>query len=212
MSSQKKGTKKNQWGFRDGVYKSTRFSFVLFFFPPPRLDNTAENAMFSEQEQHQLQSFLDNIESVGTDTKGKCLLNDEEQRAIDAIIVEGTSNVATSSTNKFKSKKPADKKRMAPYEKRIRSPSTDEASQQQQPTSPSSPPQQGRSKAGRARKPAHELLSEDQKKANHIASEQKRRANIRIGFDQLVDMVPALDSCHRSEALILQKCEVFVRF
>lgn len=61
-------------------------------------------------------------------------------------------------------------------------------------------------KSGRARKPAHELLSEDQKKANHIASEQKRRANIRIGFDQLVDMVPALDSCHRSESLILQKC------
>lgn len=194
------------------AYINQPVSPSFFFFPPPRLDNTAENAMFSEQEQHQLQSFLDNIESVGTDTKGKCLLNDEEQRAIDAIIVEGSSNVATSSTNKFKSKKPADKKRMAPYEKRIRSPSTDEASQQQQPTSPSSPPQQGRSKAGRARKPAHELLSEDQKKANHIASEQKRRANIRIGFDQLVDMVPALDSCHRSEALILQKCEVFVRF
>ena len=62
-------------------------------------------------------------------------------------------------------------------------------------------------KSGRARKPAHELLSEDQKKANHIASEQKRRANIRIGFDQLVDMVPELDSCHRSESLILQKCK-----
>ncbi|KAK4512545.1 uncharacterized protein ATC70_003248 [Mucor velutinosus] len=154
--------------------------------------------MFSEEEQHQLQSFLDNLESVDTDIK------------------EGSSNVAT--TSKSKSKK-ADKKRMTPYEKRMRSPSTDE--QRQQVTSPSSPislpqqqqqqQQQGRSKAGRARKPAHELLSEDQKKANHIASEQKRRANIRIGFDQLVEMVPALDSCHRSEALILQKSVKYIK-
>ncbi|KAL7326541.1 Transcription factor [Mucor circinelloides] len=194
MSSQKKGTKKiSGVSVMAYINQSVSPCLFLFFFLPPCLDNTAENAMFSEQEQHQLQSFLDNLESVDTDTK------------------EGSSNVATSSTNKSKSKKPADKKRMTPYEKRIRSPSTDEASQQQQPTSPSSPPQQGRSKAGRARKPAHELLSEDQKKANHIASEQKRRANIRIGFDQLVDMVPALDSCHRSEALILQKSVEYIK-
>ncbi|GAN06187.1 helix-loop-helix DNA-binding domain-containing protein [Mucor ambiguus] len=151
--------------------------------------------MFSEEEQHQLQSFLSNLESADTDMK----------------VAEGSSNVATSyNTSTSKSKK-ADKKRMTPYDKRVRSPSADE--QQQQPTSPTSPPhqQQGRSKAGRARKPAHELLSEDQKKANHIASEQKRRANIRIGFDQLVDMVPALDNCHRSEALILQKSVEYIK-
>ncbi|CAO3638308.1 unnamed protein product [Mucor fragilis] len=100
---------------------------------------------------------------------------------------------------------------MTPYDKTVRSPSTDEQ-QPMSPSSPTSPPQQqGRAKAGRARKPAHELLSEDQKKANHIASEQKRRANIRIGFDQLVDMVPALDSCHRSEALILQKSVEYIK-
>ncbi|KAI8062518.1 hypothetical protein BC940DRAFT_349576, partial [Gongronella butleri] len=58
---------------------------------------------------------------------------------------------------------------------------------------------------GRGKKPPHELLTEEQKKANHIASEQKRRANIRIGFDQLVDIVPTLSHCHRSESLILQK-------
>ncbi|KAI9480309.1 MAG: hypothetical protein EXX96DRAFT_480007, partial [Benjaminiella poitrasii] len=55
------------------------------------------------------------------------------------------------------------------------------------------------------RKAAHELLSEDQKRANHIASEQKRRANIRIGFEKLVEIVPTLSTGHRSEALILQK-------
>ncbi|SAL98630.1 hypothetical protein [Absidia glauca] len=60
---------------------------------------------------------------------------------------------------------------------------------------------------GRGKKPPHELLSEAQKKANHIASEQKRRHNIRIGFDQLTDIVPTLSHCHRSESLILQKCK-----
>ncbi|CDS03880.1 hypothetical protein LRAMOSA06835 [Lichtheimia ramosa] len=66
-------------------------------------------------------------------------------------------------------------------------------------------------RTGRGRKPPHELLSEAQKKANHIASEQKRRANIRIGFDQLVDMVPTLSHSHRSESVILQKSAEYIR-
>ncbi|KAI8078630.1 uncharacterized protein BX664DRAFT_36239 [Halteromyces radiatus] len=81
-------------------------------------------------------------------------------------------------------------------------------------TSSASPPSQRQTTkpkgSGRGRKPAHELLSEDQKKANHIASEQKRRANIRIGFDQLVDIVPTLNECQRSESLILQKCKFLI--
>lgn len=58
-----------------------------------------------------------------------------------------------------------------------------------------------------SKKAPHELLTEAEKKANHIASEQKRRQNIRIGFDSLVEIVPTLSECHRSEALILQKCK-----
>ncbi|RKO91486.1 hypothetical protein BDK51DRAFT_6183, partial [Blyttiomyces helicus] len=50
-----------------------------------------------------------------------------------------------------------------------------------------------------------QLLTEEEKRANHIESEKKRRQNIRVGFDQLVEMVPSLSQCHRSEALILQK-------
>ncbi|KAF9103544.1 hypothetical protein BGX27_010533 [Mortierella sp. AM989] len=55
------------------------------------------------------------------------------------------------------------------------------------------------------KKAHHELLTEAEKKANHIASEQKRRQNIRVGFDSLVEIVPTLSDCHRSEAVILQK-------
>ncbi|KAK9687331.1 Transcription factor, variant 2 [Basidiobolus ranarum] len=58
---------------------------------------------------------------------------------------------------------------------------------------------------GRGKKVTQELLTEEEKKANHIASEQKRRQNIRIGFEQLVDIVPTLSQCHRSESAILQK-------
>lgn len=51
----------------------------------------------------------------------------------------------------------------------------------------------------------HKLL-EDQKRANHIVSEQKRRTNIRAGLNKLVDIVSTLGTGHRTEALILQKC------
>ncbi|RKP14446.1 hypothetical protein BJ684DRAFT_3344, partial [Piptocephalis cylindrospora] len=49
------------------------------------------------------------------------------------------------------------------------------------------------------------LLTLEEKKANHIASEHKRRRSIRIGFDTLTEIVPNLHRCSRSEALILQK-------
>ncbi|CAO3586237.1 unnamed protein product [Absidia cylindrospora] len=60
-------------------------------------------------------------------------------------------------------------------------------------------------KERKSRKPPHELLTNAEKKANHIASEQKRRQNIRLGFDKFIEIVPALNSGNRSEALILQK-------
>ena len=43
------------------------------------------------------------------------------------------------------------------------------------------------------------LLSAQQKKANHIQSEQKRRANIRRGYEALCDTVPALREAIRAE-------------
>lgn len=43
------------------------------------------------------------------------------------------------------------------------------------------------------------LLSPSQKKANHIQSEQKRRANIRRGYEALCEVVPALREAIRGE-------------
>jgi len=44
-----------------------------------------------------------------------------------------------------------------------------------------------------------QLLSASQKRANHIQSEQKRRANIRRGYEALCDTIPALREAIRKE-------------
>ncbi|KAJ1891667.1 Transcription factor, partial [Coemansia sp. IMI 209127] len=66
--------------------------------------------------------------------------------------------------------------------------------------------------ANRVAKKKGELLTENEKKANHIASEQKRRQNIRVGYDQLIQIVPTLTPSQRSEALILQKTVEYVKY
>lgn len=48
-------------------------------------------------------------------------------------------------------------------------------------------------------------LSEQEKKNNHIASEQKRRMAIREGFDRLTEIVPGLEGQGRSENIVLKK-------
>ncbi|KAK2747724.1 hypothetical protein FQN57_001753 [Myotisia sp. PD_48] len=53
-------------------------------------------------------------------------------------------------------------------------------------------------------------LSEKEKKSNHIASEQKRRAAIREGFDRLTELVPGLTGQGRSEGMVLRKTIEFM--
>ncbi|KAI0267733.1 hypothetical protein BC834DRAFT_869688 [Gloeopeniophorella convolvens] len=72
--------------------------------------------------------------------------------------------------------------------KRLR-PSSSRASASTPSTAPSQPVPGG--------KPA--LLSASQKKANHIQSEQKRRANIRRGYEALCETIPALREAIRAE-------------
>jgi heteromeric Ino2p/Ino4p transcription factor len=47
-------------------------------------------------------------------------------------------------------------------------------------------------------------LTEQEKKNNHIASEQKRRQAIREGFDRLADLTPGYEGQGRSENIVLQ--------
>ncbi|KAL2006589.1 hypothetical protein VTN00DRAFT_9257 [Thermoascus crustaceus] len=54
-------------------------------------------------------------------------------------------------------------------------------------------------------------LTEQEKKSNHIASEQKRRAAIREGFDRLTELVPGLEGQGRSESIVLRKTVEFMR-
>lgn len=52
-------------------------------------------------------------------------------------------------------------------------------------------------------KAARENLSEEQKRENHIRSEQKRRTLIKEGFDDLCELVPALRSGGYSKSTML---------
>ncbi|KIO26775.1 hypothetical protein M407DRAFT_15008 [Tulasnella calospora MUT 4182] len=60
---------------------------------------------------------------------------------------------------------------------------------------PTPPPESSSSAAAKPQ----QLLTAEQKKLNHIHSEQKRRANIRRGYDALCDVVPALREAIRAE-------------
>lgn len=55
------------------------------------------------------------------------------------------------------------------------------------------------------------FLSDRQKRANHIASEQKRRNSIRDGFKEMQDMVPGLLKSHHSKSTILFKAVHYIR-
>ncbi|KAL2258373.1 hypothetical protein VTK26DRAFT_8339 [Humicola hyalothermophila] len=54
-------------------------------------------------------------------------------------------------------------------------------------------------------------LTEKEKKANHIASEQKRRQAIREGFDRLTELVPGLQGQARSEGIVLHGTVGYIR-
>jgi hypothetical protein len=54
-----------------------------------------------------------------------------------------------------------------------------------------------------ATKPVRENLTEDQKRENHIKSEQKRRTLIKEGFDDLNELVPDLKGGGHSKSAVL---------
>ncbi|GIK04838.1 hypothetical protein Aspvir_008935 [Aspergillus viridinutans] len=78
------------------------------------------------------------------------------------------------------------------------------------PTGPSSSKQAAISGTGTATDRDKPRLTEQEKKNNHIASEQKRRAAIREGFDRLTELVPGLEGQGRSESIVLRKTVDFI--
>ncbi|KAF9428493.1 hypothetical protein BGZ94_002202 [Podila epigama] len=62
------------------------------------------------------------------------------------------------------------------------------------------------------RKPYKELLTEEEKRANHIASEQKRRNTIRNGFKDMTDIIPDLKDINSSKSTILFRAVDFIKY
>ncbi|KAI8881177.1 hypothetical protein K501DRAFT_162215, partial [Backusella circina FSU 941] len=54
-------------------------------------------------------------------------------------------------------------------------------------------------------------LTDDEKRANHIVSEQKRRNAIRTGFKDLTEIVPTLKNINNSKSTILFKAVEYIR-
>ncbi|KAK4457719.1 hypothetical protein QBC42DRAFT_34539 [Cladorrhinum samala] len=54
-------------------------------------------------------------------------------------------------------------------------------------------------------------LTDEEKKANHIASEQKRRQAIRDAFDRISTIVPGLEGQARSEGIVLNSTIEYIR-
>ncbi|KAH8551810.1 hypothetical protein BGW37DRAFT_492448 [Umbelopsis sp. PMI_123] len=71
----------------------------------------------------------------------------------------------------------------------------------------------GSSTSGNKRsKPHKDLLTEEEKRANHIASEQKRRNTIRTGFKELTDIIPTLKNINNSKSTILFKAVEYIKY
>lgn len=70
-------------------------------------------------------------------------------------------------------------------------------------TTQSPPPSKRRKSGATAAKPPRENLTEDQKRENHIKSEQKRRTLIKEGFDDLNELVPDLRGGGHSKSVVL---------
>ncbi|KAK6338658.1 hypothetical protein TWF696_009469 [Orbilia brochopaga] len=64
---------------------------------------------------------------------------------------------------------------------------------------------------GDGKRPERPRLTEEEKKNNHIASEQKRRMAIRDGFDRLTELVPGIEGQGRSESIVLRKTVDYMR-
>ncbi|KAF8457297.1 hypothetical protein BGX38DRAFT_1139593 [Terfezia claveryi] len=58
---------------------------------------------------------------------------------------------------------------------------------------------------GMRKSPPRARLTEQEKKNNHIASEQKRRNAIRDGFDKLTELIPGCEGQGRSEGMVLNR-------
>lgn len=66
-------------------------------------------------------------------------------------------------------------------------------------------------RVGGLARPTRENLSEEQKRSNHIMSEQKRRNLIKTGFDDITRMVPELRSGSLSKSNMLIEAGRFIR-
>ena len=122
-------------------------------------------------------------------SSGRLSARSSSKRSFDAVLTPSSAQPPASTSHLPTTQRAKRSRQSPPLPQQASDPS-------QSPTSPSSRQEahDGTSSSSRS-----QLLSASQKRANHIQSEQKRRANIRRGYEALCETIPALREAIRKE-------------
>lgn len=123
---------------------------------------------------------------------GRLPTRSSSKRSFDAVSSSASSQLPASTSYSSTTQRAKRSRQSTPPLQRA----TD---QSQSPTSSSSSRQPVQTQESALSSSRSQLLSASQKRANHIQSEQKRRANIRRGYEALCEAVPALKEAIRKE-------------
>ncbi|CAK7265917.1 hypothetical protein SEPCBS119000_001756 [Sporothrix epigloea] len=148
--------------------------------------------------------------------KGKAIQGEDNEKLLDveaAVVSNGTASDGDEyAAGHAKNKKPPRKRKAkailngkSPLQSPDSPPSTSHLAAGTSPEAGAGaePAPTKRRRSAAVSKPPRENLSEEQKRENHIKSEQKRRTLIKTGFDDLCILVPGLQGGNLSKSLVL---------
>lgn len=122
---------------------------------------------------------------------GRLPTRSSSKRSFDTVSLSAPAQLPESTSYSSTTQRAKRSRRSTPPPQRTSDPS--------QSPPPSSSRQPAQTQEGASSSSRSQLLSASQKRANHIQSEQKRRANIRRGYEALCESVPALKEAIRKE-------------
>lgn len=180
------------------------FSTPQGFNPPPSQDVTAA----PESQYKQRIDTAVTITHNGPSSAGITIPSSPAQQRRMSVVADGDRDdydSRPSKRRKSKLKEEAEDEDDAPYSSKTakkRKPGKKSSNDSPAPESEQSSKRQ-KSLAAAAAKASRENLTEDQKRENHIRSEQKRRTLIREGFEDLGELVPGLRGGGFSKSAVL---------
>jgi hypothetical protein len=161
-------------------------------------------SLLTPSEAHAFQKFLTSLDTTDFSTSWNIQLEVSHEHMPPAhgreALAQATKDLMSLDAEKWRY--PLGHQSPTPVSSSKRSPPPDHsvANKRRRQTSVASQQLASDAPHGQLNKPST-LLSPSQKKANHIQSEQKRRANIRKGYEALCEVVPPLREAMLAEAM-----------